>query len=362
MTSPFTRAPWRCDVEGSFAWRTCCERWPTIVESTARALTPALLARVPHAPERLRALAAEIATGVVQPLRTATEGGRWDLVDVHVPWHTLPWYVGESYLYARIAEAVEWERHQLDPFQAAKDAEEGDLMAAAPSSLDDALWRSLWGNRADLSLPSARDHAAADEGQGQDLLVVDERQDAVDVLAAATSVAIITDNAGVELWADLQLARFLVDAGAEVTLLAKDRPFFVSDATPADVERLEVRREALGQPRSGASVEAVHHFTGPALLHTSLLPMALHQRLADVDVIVAKGDCNYRRLAGDSPWTPEDTRAFGDVVKLPAPTIVLRTLKAEVLVGAEARRCAEAAARDPQWLVNGRCGVVQVSR
>lgn len=344
--------PWHCDVVGSFAWRTCTERWPRIVD--------ALSVEAPAHRVALTRLRDEIADGVV-PGRATNVGDdderRFGVVDAWRgrPWTALPWYVGESWLYARIRSAVGYQHHRRDPFRPAKAREEAGLFDGDnphdPDPIASALWRSLWGNRADLSLPTARDHERAADSD----LLHDDRSVALGWLRNARRVAILLDNAGTEVFADLQLARALHDAGAAVTLYAKDRPFFVSDAMPADIA---IARRHLQRPDQ-AAVVAEPFLTGPGLLTTAGLPRAFREALGAVDVIIAKGDCNYRRLVGDAPWASSDRRSFTDAVVLPAPVIALRTLKAEVLVGVDAAVCARARAQCPDWLVSGRYGVVQ---
>jgi hypothetical protein len=270
------------------------------------------------------------------------------------PWTSLPWYVGESYLYARIRSAVGWQQTRVDPFALAKAREE----AALPVDDDGAflpalLRRCLWGNRGDLSLPSARDFR--DERDAD--LVIDDSDEAVGLLQRAKRVGIVLDNAGLELWRDLQLARALADAGADVVLFAKDRPFFVSDALPDDVERLQQRLTR----RARVRVEAPAFFTGPGFLQRGAAPDDVWQAFAACDVLVLKGDCNYRRLVGDVPWQADDRGTLGDRCDLPAPVIAVRTLKAEVLVGADPVRCADVAAQSADWLVSGRFGIISVA-
>jgi uncharacterized protein with ATP-grasp and redox domains len=345
------REPWRCDVVGSFAWKTCTERWPRIVDGLAREL-PA------HA-AALHALRDEIRSGTVLTMRGADDDARFDAVhDVAgLPWTALPWYLGESWLYARIRAAVGFKHHHKDPFRARKAAEEHALVdgdnPSDPAPLDSALWRALWGNRVDLSLPSAMAHT--DETAAS--LLVDDREQALAWLQGARRVDILLDNAGVEVFADLQLARALTDVGVEVTLWAKDVPFFVSDAMPADVE---IARRRLRRPLPpDVTIRPERFLSGPGFLQTSALPAHVVTALSASDVIIAKGDCNYRRLVCDAVYDVDDDRSFDDVVAMPAPVIALRTLKAEVAIGIPPDRARAAAAVDGDWLVSGRFGVVQ---
>jgi uncharacterized protein with ATP-grasp and redox domains len=339
--------PWSCSVVGTFAWRTCTERWPKIVAAVAD--------DVPGHRAALVALRDEIAHGVVS--NHVDEGGRWRAVDEFVGqrWTALPWYLGESFLYARVRAAVGYGDSHADPFLATKQREERTLPALIQAGIDDgdldgALWRSLWGNRADLSLPSAMQH----KGDDADDLVADERAAARALVDEAGVVGVVLDNAGLELARDLALARLLRRRGKRVILFAKDAPFFVSDALPADI----ARTRALCGIDDGSDVVVAEFFTGPGFLRTPSLPRSLVDAFAGCDVVVAKGDCNYRRLVGDG--APSD-EAFADVVDFPAPLIALRTLKAEVLVGGDPARVAAARARDVDWLVSGRFGLVQVA-
>lgn len=348
MSGAALGAPWSCADVGSFAWRTCTQRWPRIVD--------ALREDVPAADAALAALRDEIKEdrAVVYDV-DAADADRFAVVAAHAAagrrWTALPWYVGEAFVYARVRRAVGYARNGADPFLPIKQREEAGLAASDPADVDEALWRALWGNRADLSLPSAKDHVAV----SADDLVVDDRVAAAAAVETAGVVGVVLDNAGLELARDLALARLLTRQGKRVIVFAKDVPFFVSDALPADVERT---RSLLGID-DGATVIAHPFFTGPEFLRTPRMPAAVADALAGCDVVVVKGDCNYRRLVGDTP--PHDG-AFADVVDFPAPLLALRTLKAEVLVGGDPARVAAAKRRDPDWLVSGRFGLVQLRR
>ncbi len=341
--------PWHCNIEGSFAWRTCTQRWPKIVRDLAR--------DIPHHAAALHSLTHEIEHGAVTMPMGLDDDRRFDIVADYAAqlWTELPWYAGEAWLYARIRQATGYRFHKRDPFRAAKAREEAGLVDAHnphdPDPLSSALWRSLWGNRADLSLPAASAHTTSTVSE----LLVDERELALTWLLEAHNIAILLDNAGAELLCDLQLARALTDLGKRVTLIVKDAPYFVSDAIDNDIAitRRKLTRDV------DVTVVTDAFLTGPGFLHTDAMPERLRTLFGSVDVVIAKGDCNYRRLVKDAPYDDSDGRTFDSTVDIGARVIALRTLKAEVLVGAPVAVCQAAAVVDAAWLSSGRFGVVQ---
>jgi uncharacterized protein with ATP-grasp and redox domains len=217
------------------------------------------------------------------------------------------------------------------------------------------LERRLWSNRVDLSLPVAKEliDVAPDD------LLHDDSAAALATLRPGASVAIALDNAGDELVSDLLLASALSRQGVAVSLWAKPWPFFVSDATVRDVRRATTRLRALGHDVATVRLRAPLALGGPGFFDEHM-PHALRREWARHDLVIAKGDCTYRRLVSDAPFDRQDRRSFGQATaSLPAPVLAVRTLKAEVLVGVAADVVARAERADPQWLVSGRCGVIQ---
>jgi hypothetical protein len=70
---------------------------------------------------------------------------------------------------------------------------------------------------------------------------------------------------------------------------------------------------------------------------------------------------NYRRLLDDRHW-PHTARLQEIAAYFPAPFLVLRTLKGEIQVGLAPDQAEALAAEDPEWLINGRRGLVQFCR
>jgi hypothetical protein len=88
------------------------------------------------------------------------------------------------------------------------------------------------------------------------------------------------------------------------------------------------------------------------------MPDDLYGDLASADLVIAKGDANYRRLVGDAHWPP--TASFRRATAyFPAPLVTLRTLKSELILGLRVGDAERLQALDPQWRVNGKRGVVQ---
>ncbi|HXU81585.1 MAG TPA: ARMT1-like domain-containing protein, partial [Polyangia bacterium] len=107
----------------------------------------------------------------------------------------------------------------------------------------------------------------------------------------------------------------------------------------------------------GKLVTATHPFYTSSLFYPAL-PADLRQELGRSNLVILKGDANYRRLCSDAPWPPETP--FAEVVSdFPAPLVAVRTCKAEVMVGLPPGVAPRLSAADPTWMVNGRRGVIQ---
>lgn len=87
-------------------------------------------------------------------------------------------------------------------------------------------------------------------------------------------------------------------------------------------------------------------------------PVDLANDLQAAHLVISKGDANYRRLLGDRHWVFDDS--FADIVAyFPAPLLALRTLKSEIVAGLPPDQIAAMPQRDPDWLINGRWGLIQ---
>ena len=212
----------------------------------------------------------------------------------------------------------------------------------------------LWGNATDLSLLTSLTYEDIQKLQGSEArkaseknIIVNDLEAAYDTLKKAKKegkedrrVDIVLDNAGFELYVDLILAGFLLSAGlaTNVILHPKSIPWFVSDVVPTDFAAL---LNALANPQSFYSTPSDDeknagkipaplaqkevdelsflfqnwsgfHAEGQLMLRSNRfwteggsywrLPTSdprLHEDLKESELIIFKGDLNYRKLTGD---------------------------------------------------------------
>jgi hypothetical protein len=212
----------------------------------------------------------------------------------------------------------------------------------------------LWGNATDLSLLTNLSYEDIQKLQGSEArkaseknIVVNDLDKAFKVLTAAQKsgqterrVDIVLDNAGFELFVDLILAGYLLASGLATTIVLhpKSIPWFVSDVLPQDFASLisaladpQAFYSALSEdakesgktaiPLSDAEVVNLKflfehwsriHAEGQLVLRPNLFWTAggsfwrlpgtepsLHEDLKDSELVIFKGDLNYRKLTAD---------------------------------------------------------------
>ena len=237
---------------------------------------------------------------------------------------------------------------------------------------------SLWGNATDLSLLTSLSVEELNSRQGKAVrdsnkknIVVDDTEQVWRLLSRLRSsgscrdIHIVLDNAGFELLTDLVFAGYLFESGyaKKIVLHGKRMPWFVSDVNLEDLKFLiegfadgtiyddidSADKEALQE--AGKYWRSLIH-SGKLEFRAELfwttqhpfgrLPIvepALFEDLADADLVVYKGDLNYRKLTYDGMW-PHSTsfsEALGPLAKKHdgqgVRSLVLRTAKADVCVG-----------------------------
>jgi uncharacterized protein with ATP-grasp and redox domains len=222
----------------------------------------------------------------------------------------------------------------------------------------------LWGNATDLSLLTSLSYSDIQKLQGSAARKAAEANILVNDLPAAWErlrtardekskteerrVDIVLDNAGFELYVDLLLAGYLLAAGLAtvVVLHPKTMPWFVSDVVPSDFAALltalasprrfyetptedDVLQAPDGKPPAPAPLSEsevdeleflFHHWAGmhaegkmvlrPSRFWTHpgsywRLPHVandVYEDLKTSELVIFKGDLNYRKLTGDVSW------------------------------------------------------------
>lgn len=285
----------------------------------------------------------------------------------------------------------------------------------------------LWGNATDLSLLTSLSYADIQALQGAEArkaseanILVNDLGAAYDALVRAKAagkahrqVDIVLDNAGFELFVDLVLAGYLLATGlaTAVVLHPKAIPWFVSDVVPGDFAALlnalrdpqafygtpsadEICAGTTPVPLAEAEVAQVQglfahwsglHAEGQMRLRANgfwtqagsfwRLPSAdprLMDDLRESELVVFKGDLNYRKLVGDALWDPTTPfeEAIGPLGRGSGVNVLaLRTCKADVVVGLPAGKDEELRAMEGgggdsgrrKWAWSGKWAVVSFS-
>jgi 1-phosphofructokinase family hexose kinase len=376
---------------GSFARRTILERKPQIIRQVMENN-----GYPPDIRQALKAFREEIAAQPMRPLsEQAPDVAFWNQALVTYrdeTWLDVPWYFAETFFYRRLLETVRyfqpgpWERH--DPFAKQKREQEevaverlakswAQLNAVEPKVAFEALLHScLWGNRADLSnfTVGVQAEGGLMAREERHNILIDHTERVWEMMASGLErVDFLSDNVGLDLLFDLALTDWVISRGwvGEVVLHLKDRPFFVSDAMAKDVgDTLVLLRAAVDIAVQELGARLQDHLDAGRLkmkedpFWTSCytfeqLPLSLRAELARSELVILKGDVNYRRLLGDRHW-PHTMRMEQIAAYFPVPFLVLRTLKGEIMVGLDPGRAEALAAEDPTWLINGKRGVIQL--
>jgi uncharacterized protein with ATP-grasp and redox domains len=385
----------------------------TFAEYTVAQRMPAIARRViaeNNFPENinncLKQLASELPSEPLSPLLhdTGVDFSAWVkyLESYHGQrWIDVPWFLAETYFYRLILEITNYfrpgELQGVDPFKLQKcQGLEKSLDSIIPlciqlnqwladaqkehelnqTALIGLLYFALWGNRVDLSLWSAleSDRSRFDIQSQQSHILVDDAAKVTQLLGSkGKRIDFVIDNAGFELVCDLCLVDFLLGSGVanQVKLHLKPHPTFVSDAMIKDVlhtteflatsSHEDVTSFAKRLQENIASERLVlcedYFWTSPLAFWE--IPDSLKSELSAANLIVIKGDANYRRLLGDRHW--DFTTNFADIVSyLSVPIVALRTLKSEVVAGIKPEVIEEVAKSDSDWLKNGQWGVIQL--
>lgn len=256
---------------------------------------------------------------------------------------------------------------------------------------------ALWGNATDLSLLSKLSLEEIQSLQGSAAIKNNQRNIiANDVelvwrhLKESTGgrVDIVLDNSGFELFTDLIYASYLLKAGlaTSIVLHVKDFPWFVSDVTPPDMmttmkdldsraifpnrDRLDPLVAILRTHLDTNTIRIQQHAFWTAACPFDQLPEQAPDLLEDLrqsNLVIFKGDLNYRKLVADGLWphTTPFKAALGRMGQGSGVKILsLRTNKADVCVGVpneETVKRLDAEAPGSAWIRSGKYAVISFS-
>lgn len=407
----------------SFAYVACTKRWPDIIRDAADDIEQGGERRgdaeAKKIAGRIRDLAHDLETDApIEPFEHGLSGvteyndelGRLGCVS----WLNCKWLFAECYIYRYIAclfaESTHWKGY--DVFENAKrgaftsSSKAVDELATRFMELREELHSKegneqqkkllfveileicLWGNATDLSLLGTLDMAQLANRQGRQAIkesqknIIDNDIDALWKDVATFNhkrVDIILDNAGFELFADLLFASFLIESGmaSTVVLHPKDFGWFVSDVTMNDIKGLLGQMKDMNVDKitklaeyweglfASRQFETFEHSFWTTAHPYCRMPYAapdLLKELQKSDLVVFKGDLNYRKLTGDVHW-PSTTPFQAAICPLSQQglrVLTLRTNKADVCVGLEPgmEERLNKEAGGPAWRRSGKYAVI----
>lgn len=224
---------------------------------------------------------------------------------------------------------------------------------------------SLSANTADLS-------QAVDIQNDTVRTICDETDKCVEFLMKkifdrGSRIDIICDNSRKELFSDIYLAVFLLefDFTKKVVLHLKPVPFFVSDATMDDFAKFVFlltpgnRNSKLTKLLQSKQIEvSTDDFWVEPKYFDELPP----KKFEKSDLIILKGDLNYRRLIGDYNSEKKRTLTERNLCRFHnMPVIVFRVLKSDLICGVDPVFEAIAKNADSEYKKSGKWGIIQTN-
>lgn len=314
-------------------------------------------------------------------------------------WFSSDWMFAECYLYRRISGAFKRTRvlKDFDYFGMQKLCSFRSVvylllavlsgtrnLARSRKNLQLMLKLSLWSNRCDLSItkevPSEEMVKLINEYDEH--LIVDQSEDVWRLLAVDTKpgvVDIVLDNAGFELFADLMLGEYLINArlATKVRYHVKTMPWFISDVTTDDFRWMMRTLRNHEIPEMKAFGRKLHRlkcnhqlelyedcpfWTSPlGFCHLRECTPSLYVHLSFGELVIFKGDLNYRKLIDDINWDP--TTPFDKCLGgfMPTNVCALRAIKSDCYCGMPLCAVEWLTEDDPNWMCTGQKGVIQLA-
>ncbi|XP_072397023.1 damage-control phosphatase ARMT1-like [Diabrotica undecimpunctata] len=318
--------------------------------------------------------------------------------------HTI-WLLTECYMYRRIKQIFETKPHlkDYDYFEHQKqDAYTGAIQLienmseyvihvlnnqnpADQNEFINMLKLNLWGNKCDLSLSlgKASDMSSLFDTAALDPYILCDHSkqiwEAISTDKSSDIIDIVFDNSGYEVFTDLCVADYIITKGLakSMRLYVKTIPWFISDVMVHDfhwtINQLKASEndnlQVLGQRWSKYiedgiwTIVASNFWTLPYdFTYMADIDPQLYKKLGEAKAVFFKGDLNYRKLFGEKNWDPTTSVETGLQSFHPSKLCIIRTIKADIVVGIPNGIAEEIEAKDPKWMHSGEYGVIQFSK
>ncbi len=367
--------------KNSFAYYTLHQRLPYII---ANVISDQHLTK--RQIQQLNQLSFEVSNGYISEINSLTkeEYQFWNVFfeqELGKTYSEVPFFKVEAYFYRRIMQIMGYPATYADPFKKIKQdsitentafIHQLSTLIRDDSKMEVLLKASLWGNSADLSQinTSGTFTNAAERGS----LIIDDTT-ALEIFVKTNKplkrVDYVADNAGIELLTDLFLIDHLISEyhTAQIVLHLKSYPTFVSDATIEDALWLIDYLLDIGNVTVQQIAYRIKQFVSEGRIivenglfwnspcHFTEFPLPLKQDFCSSSLIIFKGDANYRRLFEDRNW-PLTEPVEKHLRYLENNTLVLRTLKSELMLGLSSEQVRLLNELDKNWLTNGEHGMI----
>ncbi len=365
--------------EGSFAQFTILQRLPVILERIMEDFRAE-----PNIVSRVQSFREDMIHGKIEKLPVSGPDievwGNYIQPYFGKSWFEVPFYFAETYFYRMILDAVDYFTTGIDPFARQKDGEiqsNLEVMAKMAYEMEDKAGQdvaqfieelinlNLWGNKADLSQLDIHK-----SGKEDYQTIVDDTKTLIEFLQVGINrLDIVLDNSGLELFTDILLSTWMLrlDLVKKVVFHTKAFPTFVSDATNKDVhilinflanQEIELSNLFMNYQQQG-QINIVDNEFWNRPHHFYEMPKDLNESLKHSDMVVFKGDANYRRIFGDR-MIPSTTPLNLLTNYLPAKSVAIRILKSEIMVGLSHLKFHELNKNHPDWMISGKFGIVQL--
>ena len=363
----------RTGDDNSFAFFTLTRRLPSIVRSVIENNN-----FDNEINDKLECLFAEIPEAELKPLPDSSDVNRKmnaEIREQKYRWNDAPFIFAENYLYHRLKEICNYSGTKYDYFAFKKDEDvlskkeillktiedtEKLFAGGTPESFNHLMHFYLSGNTADLSQTKTI-------GKNNITLLIDDTEKTRGIFNASNQIDIVLDNSGEELFYDILFSHWILSKTntKTVNLHFKTFPYFVSDAMIKDFHFL--LWELSADKRGGKFCNAIYNYISRAnvVLYEddywtdtndfSIIPENIKRIFSKSDIIIFKGDLNYRKLAEDRHWN-HNTETKEIITYKQNNCLIIRVLKSEIITNLNNIP----GAGNNEWMYNGRFGIIQL--